>query len=138
MKQNILVLTAVFLCLFSCKQLAYKKHVQDLSISFGSSGGFTGAKEEYILKGKGQLLQIKAFGKDTTQLKTIEKQQLERIFKMAKSREVMAISLDTPGNLTNFISLYKNNNLVKSWQWAEGKEIPEEIKALYMALNKLY
>lgn len=138
MKQKALVLAAVALCLLSCKQLAYKKHIRDMSVSFGSSGGITGAKEEYILKGKGDLLQVRSFGKDTVQIKTIEKEALMDVFKMAESREAMGISLDTPGNLTNFISLYNGDRLLKSWQWAEGTEIPEEIKTLYSALNKLY
>lgn len=138
MNQKIIILTAFVLCQFSCKQLAYRKHIMDMSISFGSQGGFTGAKDEYILKGKGDVLQVKSFGEDTIRLKTIEKEELKKVFKMAESREAMSISLDTPGNLTNFISLYNGRSLVKSWRWAEGTEIPEEIKKLYTALNKLY
>jgi hypothetical protein len=121
----------------SCKYVAYRKYAKGFSISFGQSGGFTGATSEYILNGKGYLSHIKEFSKDTTWLKTIEKKELKHIFKLAESKANMTTEYDKPGNMTKFIRFYKNGELIKNWQWSEGAELPSDLKELDSKLNKL-
>jgi hypothetical protein len=136
---KIKVLFAILAVLLStsCKQLAFGKYARRMTLSFGQSGGFTGAKSEYILTGKGQLFFIKEFTPDTSLLMLVPKNDIKRIFKLADSKNLKKIEMNTTGNMNRFIYLYCDGKHVKTWQWAEGTDIPEELKELNTRLNKL-
>jgi len=133
--KNIFLISAVII-LFSgsCKIIAYKKYAQKLNISFGSGGGFTGAYDEFLLNGKGQLSSIKPFSNDTSLLKTIDKKDFKNVFKTLESKLLQKIELNQVGNMNTFIKLYKNNQLIKSFQWADGATPSTELKELYNTL----
>ncbi len=138
MKARILIVIVAIFASGGCKHIAFRKYIQKYSLSFGHSGGFTGATNEHILTGRGSLYHIKEFSKDTSLLKTIGKKELKHIFKMADSKALKKLELNNPGNLTQFIRFYRNGQLVNSWQWAEGSEPPVEIRELHASLHKLY
>jgi hypothetical protein len=116
--------------------LAYKKYAESLSVSFGSGGGFTGAVDEFILNGNGALKSIKPFTKDTILLKTLAKKDLKTIFKTLESKSLSKIKLDSPGNMTNFITFSKAGKIVQKYQWSQGTTVPNEINQLFTLLNK--
>ena len=134
MKKTV-IFTTIIILITGCKLLAYHKHAESLSVSFGSGGGFTGAVNEYILDGKGILKTVKPFSKDTVILKTIEKKVVKNIFKTLESKELKNISLDLPGNMTNFIRFYDKGKEIKSYQWPQGSDTPKELTELYKLLN---
>ena len=137
MKTVILIsLTVVFLA-GSCRHVAFRKYARNMSISYGGGGGFTGAIDEYILKGTGALYRIKAFSHDTVLLRTIDKKTLKKIILYADSKKLRKTEMNTPGNMSRFIHLYRDGRQVRSWQWAEGADIPAELKELNNRLNKL-
>ena len=70
-----------FVVLCSCSASKVVSQVQ--SIKFGSGGGFTGAVNEYELEANGSLSVI-AKG-DTSQLKVVSKEQMEKILSLAES-----------------------------------------------------
>jgi len=108
-----------------------------MSISFGSGGGFTGAYNEFILNGKGNLSSIKAFTSDTSLIKKIDNKTLKKIFKALESKAIKNTTLNQSGNMNSFIKFYSNNKLIHSYQWADGAIPPQEIKDLYQTLNTL-
>ncbi len=126
-----------FLILSGCKILAYKKYAEPLSISFGSGGGFTGARNEFILQGNGQLKAIKPFTTDTTVITTLSKKVYKSIFNQLESKTLSKLSYEKPGNMTNFITFYNKGELKKNFQWEQGSEIPKELKELYNTLIQL-
>ncbi len=108
-----------------------------MRIQFGSGGGFTGIYKEFSLNGKGQLSSIKTFSKTSTLLKTIDKKTFKSIFKQIESKDFKNITLNESGNLNTFIKFYKDTNIVKTYQWADGKTPPKEISELYQSLINL-
>lgn len=140
MKSRIILFLSLSVCLIavSCKLLNYRGYAGKFSISYGSSGGFSGGTDEYLLNGSGELREIKAFSKDSTLLKTISKSELKKAIKLADSKAIKKISLDESGNMNNFIKIFKEGKLMKSFQWPQGKtDIPSELEQLNSMLNKL-
>lgn len=140
MKSRIIWFLSLSVCLFivSCKLINYRAYAGKFSISYGSSGGFSGGTDEYLLNGSGELREIKAFAKDSTLLKTISKSELKKIIKLADSKALKNISLDESGNMNNFIKIFKEGKLLNSYQWPQGKtDIPTELNQLNSMLNKL-
>ncbi len=121
----------------SCRHIAFRKYVKDMYISYGRGGGFTGATETHIIRGSGSLYHIKAFSTDTVFVKTANKKTLKEIFLYADSKKLKKIDWNKPGNMTGFIHFYRDERIVKSWQWSEGSDIPVELRELYNRLNKL-
>lgn len=136
MKKTIFFSLSVLL-ISGCKILAYKKYAEPLSISFGSGGGFTGARNEFLLLGNGQLKAIKPFTTDTTLLTTLEKKVYKSIFNKLESKTLKNLSYDKPGNMTNFITFYNKADMIKNYQWEQGSEIPKELTELYNTLTQL-
>lgn len=139
---NFILKKAIFLpvcllILMGCKTLAYKKYAKDLSISFGNGGGFTGARNEFILTGTGILKSIKPFTTDTTNRDTLSKKEYKAIFNQLESKPLKDLTQDKPGNMTCFITFYKKGELIKNFQWEQGAAIPKELQALYDQLIKL-
>ncbi len=130
------LLIIVFLWLNSCKHVAYGNYVKKLSLSFGQSGGFSGASNEYLLQGNGKLYHIREFSHDTMYVKTLRNEDIKEIFSKVESRDIKNISLDSPGNLNQFIRLFKQGEPIQAWQWAEGMEIPADLKDLHLLLEK--
>lgn len=140
MKSQIFAGTLLLIMVFtvSCKHIAYRSHAKHLSISFGSGGGFTGAVNEYILKGSGELYEVKAFSSDTVHLKTIPKKDLKKIFKYSESDQIQKILQNESGNMYRFIKLYKDGTLKNNFQWPQGKtDLPAELNELNQLLNQL-
>lgn len=128
-----------FLFIVSCKFLAFKKYAENYTISYGSSGGFTGAVNEFILKGDGSLSEYKSLSKDTVFLKTIAKKDLKNIIKIIDSKNLANIKLDEASNMNSFVRIYKNGNILHSFQWPQGKtDLPKELQELHTQLTKLY
>jgi hypothetical protein len=103
MKTGYLLLIAVF-CLqtLSCKSGDVYKKDKDLSIIFGSGGGFTGATEQYEINGKGSLIKVSLPG-DTALLPSISKSQREYLRQLVNSDSLSRISYNTYANMTSFI-----------------------------------
>jgi hypothetical protein len=137
LRTKILAIVFVVTTCCACKQLAYRKHIKTYSISYGQGGGFTGATTEHILKGDGNLYFIREFSTDTAFVHKIENKKLKQVFRMAESKTLLAIEQDKPGNMSSFIRLYKDKQLVKSWVWAEGAEVAQPLKDLQIQLRTL-
>lgn len=132
--KNLLTIIACVTVLQSCNLFKHEKSPVPYVIRFGSRGGFTGALDEYILKGSGILQKIDHFRGDTTILKTLTKKETSGIFEKVTSEQFSNIYLDQEGNLNYFLKLMEGQLLVKSWQWTEGTEVPTEMKTLYREL----
>ncbi len=123
--------------MMGCKILVYKKYAESLSVSFGSGGGFTGAVDEFILSGNGQLKSIKSFSKDTIVLKSLSSKEIKKIFKMLETKSMDNIKLETPGNMTSFIYFSKAGKITHKYQWPEGSSVPKEIAEIFKLLCQL-
>lgn len=141
MKHKLLlgIIFFTFLFIVSCKFLAFKKYAENYTICYGSSGGFTGAVNEYILRGDGNLSEHKSLNKDTVFLKTIIKKDLKNIIKIIDSKDLSKIKLDEASNMNTFIRVYKNGTILHSFQWPQGKaDLPKELQELHTQLTQLY
>lgn len=139
MTNNRILLTFIFSSiLISCRFLSYKSYSKDLSISFGSGGGFTGEINEYILEGNGNLFLHKSLSNDTILLKNIEYKNIKNILKLSESNEIQLSNLKETGNMTNFIKIYKNGNQLKAISWPQEKtDLDLPIKVLNSKLYSL-
>jgi hypothetical protein len=108
-----------------------------LSISFGNSGGFTGAVNEYILNEDGGLYKVilHQSGADTLFKLKLEKQETSYIFNRISDDTIKQIELNEAGNFTYFIALVKNRAILSSYHWTDISDVPVQLKALYERLN---
>jgi hypothetical protein len=120
--------------LYACK-LSYGKQILKHNIYFGSSGGFTGARDEYVLKGSGNLYKINSSTNDTTFVKKADSKATRDIFKRAESETLLGINLNQPGNMNHFINIYDEAGLVKGFLWTEGSTLPQELNQFNALLN---
>ena len=121
-----------FVVLCSCSASKVVSQVQ--SIKFGSGGGFTGAVNQYELEANGSLSVI-AKG-DTSQLKVVSKEQMEKILSLAES--VKTIKMNEPKNMYQFIEInYKQEDPYR-WVWGLGRQdLPSELNELFETLTNL-
>jgi hypothetical protein len=136
MKNSLLYSLFLLYAFTGCKQIFHSSKTL-YALHFGESGGFTGAKREYILKGDGRLYYIKEFGGDTVFVKTVEREKTRKIFKIADSRDVMSYNVNKPGNMNYFIRFYKQGQLVKDILWSGQMVLPGKIQNLHLELDKL-
>ena len=117
-----------------CSCSASKVVSQVQSIKFGSGGGFTGAVNQYELEANGSLSVI-AKG-DTSQLKVVSKEQMEKILSLAES--VKTIKMNEPKNMYQFIEInYKQEDPYR-WVWGLGRQdLPSELNELFETLTNL-
>jgi hypothetical protein len=138
MKTGYLLLIAVF-CLqtLSCKSGDVYKRDKDLSIIFGSGGGFTGATEQYEINGKGSLIKVSLPG-DTTKLPSISKSQRRYLRQLVNSDSLSRISYNTYANMTSFIYVKVKDKPLYSFHWnGESKSLQAPLFALDSFLNTL-
>lgn len=138
MKKLVLTLSVFMMIIFSsCKVFNYKKYAKKFQINYGESGGFTGATSEYMLKGAGELFEIKAFGTDTSKIKQLCNTEVKSLVKLATSKDLSKIKLNQTGNLVQFIKIYESGKLLHNFQWTKGSELPESLKKLHQSLIQL-
>jgi len=121
----------------ACKVFNYKQYAKKFQINYGESGGFTGATNEFMLQGAGELFEIKAFGSDTAKVKQLCNKDVKNILKLATSKKLSKIKLNETGNLVQFIKVYESGKLIQEFQWNKGNELPEPLKNLHKTLINL-
>lgn len=129
MRIAILIITLMICSCASNKPISSEvRHVR-----FGSGGGFTGEVIGYELSHDGGMTLISH--EDTTQFKTIKRQEINELFRIAESIE--QINVMEPSNMYQYIEVdYISSN--KRWVW--GKEfidLPSEINSFYQRLSSL-
>ncbi|UII19765.1 hypothetical protein [Fulvivirga ligni] len=130
MKIFYFLISIVVLC--SCSASKVVSQVQ--SIKFGSGGGFTGAVNQYELEANGSLSVI-AKG-DTSQLKVVSKEQMEKILSLAES--VKTIKMNEPKNMYQFIEINYKQDEPYRWVWGLGRQdLPSELNELFETLTNL-
>jgi len=127
----------ILLTFTSCKLVAYEKYMRKITVYYGSSGGFTGATDTYILSGKGTLSHYNSLKKDTVFLKTIDKDVLKNLIKKFDDKAIKGINLMKSGNMNFFIRIDGNGKELRNFQWTTDTELPVEIKNLNEILQNL-
>jgi hypothetical protein len=138
MKTVYLLLVTIFsLQIISCRSGDVYKKDKDLSIIFGSGGGFTGASEQYEINGKGSFIKVSLPG-DTTKLPSISKSQRQYLRQLVNSDSLSRISYNTYANMTSFIYIRVKEKPLYSFHWnGESKYLQAPLFALDSFLNTL-
>jgi hypothetical protein len=129
-KPILLFLTLIAL-LIGCHSSRSAKKAKEPQISFGSGGGFTGLVEEFILHKNGTLFKVNAGGKDTVLIKTLDKKTTQAFFESISTNTMQKLELNQAGNMNYFVTLLKGREIVRSFHWTDGSDIPQELKKLY-------
>ena len=132
------LLFLIALVLGSCKAPEYSgEELPDAQLSFGSGGGFTGAKKEYILLENGQLFYKNSLVDTLQEMPAIKSGQARKIF-----RELSALTLDTvkfnhPGNTYRYIC-HRRPGTEDRVTWGDLQhQVSPEIAAFYKKLDLL-
>jgi len=128
-----IIFTVLILLTTSCVVTKTQKELTNkfLRITFGKSGGFTGATNEYLLNSKGEVYKIKNV--DTLKINQINKKEIQDISSFIKSSSFKNINLKETGNITYFIEV-KALKFNKKVTWGENSQA-SEIKELYKKLS---
>lgn len=132
MKKLILIFIAALT--FSC---ASKKITQDSTeIKFGSTGGFTGMTNQYLIKGDGKVYKNSI---DTINaINELKKCELKIIHKQLNKLDFENLKLNEKGNMTYFIEV-KTDKFQNKISWsnqAQNDSINQFYKDLVKTLKK--
>ncbi|MFM6982571.1 MAG: hypothetical protein ACKOXF_00445 [Chitinophagaceae bacterium] len=137
MKSQFLTYVIILFIIVSCQSKNLYKKDKDLSIIFGSGGGFTGATEQYELSGRGSLIKVGIPG-DTTKLPSMSKSQKRYLRQLVNSDSLSRISYDTYANMTSFMYVKVKGQQVYSFHWnGDSKVLPAPLFSLDSFLNTL-
>ncbi len=103
-----------------------------IEIKFGSSGGFTGMANEYLIKQDGQV--YKKSSDNLTLINRIENSEIENINNQFVKLYFENLKLNETGNMTYFIEVQTSNykNIIK---WSDQTQ-NDSIKLFYKSLVK--
>jgi hypothetical protein len=137
--KKLLTLLALLPALFACKTTHYTpKTYTGQQITAGTSGGVTGMIKEYVIFDNGQLFVSKGLKEEWKALPKLKRSQTREIFSMAEELDLINVKFNHPGNMTFYLIL-KQPPSTREIKWGEtGMAPPDEVKAFYDFLMKLY
>ncbi|MBN2164656.1 MAG: hypothetical protein JW717_00095 [Marinilabiliaceae bacterium] len=103
-----------------------------IEIKFGSSGGFTGMTNEYLIKQDGKVFKITS---DTlNQLNQIDNSEIKNIDRQIVELEFENLKLRDKGNMTYFIEV-QTSNFINKITWTDQTQ-NDSVRQLYKNLVK--
>ena len=130
-------LLIILISIMSCnvpKQLAEN---ENLSISFGTYGGFTGESVFYKLEANGKLWKFRGLQNDSSLFKQLKKGKVNIVFKQAFKLGVDTLKFQRPGNMNNYIEI-SSTEMLNKIVWEQGSdEINDDVSNYFKDLNNL-
>lgn len=106
-------------------------------IFFGSGGGFTGLSKQYCLTTDGDLYTKTSINGDWDRIQKGKAEDAQPYFSTIDSLNIQDIDINNPGNHYRYVE-YSTTQLKHRVTWGRNPdEIPEDLKLLYKALNKI-
>ncbi len=128
-----------FILLFSfCKTKDYTPtKYEGQKISFGTSGGFTGALDAYHLISNGQLFKQEGRKEVFTAMESVPKKEVAALFQQLLDLKLHELKMDDPGNLSKFIE-YEAGDIKNKIVWpVEDKNANADYNQFYQKLTNL-
>jgi len=133
-KAGLLILIVFMVSCSTPKQFAGS---EDLTISFGTQGGFTGQSIYYKLDADGKLWRFRGIQNDSSLLKQLKKGKVNKVFKQAFKLGLDTLEFSSFGNMNNYIEII-NKNKQNKIVWEQGSdEIGDVISDYFRDLNNL-
>ncbi|MDQ3073636.1 MAG: hypothetical protein M3Q97_10285 [Bacteroidota bacterium] len=127
----------ILVLLSSCRVYDSPAEYKGRQLKYGKGGGVTGAWEQYVLLGNGQVFYRNFQDTVYAELGYIPRKEAKKIFKGLIDAHFYAERFNEPGNMTYFI-FYKDNDESHGLQWGSGTfKTPQSILDLYNRLMKL-
>lgn len=117
-----ILLFVVTLFFISCHD--YRRDFE--SISFGKGGGFTGKYDEYRIDNTGNIYKIDAKASKDIFVKLLPAKKCKEIFKMVSSSGIAKLKINSPYNMSSYISLVTKTDTVRL-VWGDPKKNPPQI-----------
>ncbi len=135
MKIYILGLLSLIFVISSCKTKDIdKKSNEPKTLTFGNSGGFSGATNEYYLSDDGGFIHYESRRSVRTELRNVDKQVVKQVFANFDKLGFNELELNDPGNLTNYLKL-KQGDTEKVLKWGgPNDEVPDLLKKYFTNL----
>jgi hypothetical protein len=131
MLKKILPCLALFFICFSCSKKYTTNNLPLKSVQFGTGGGFTGKKTNYMLLENGQLfLQKDLEGKTFEEVGKLKSKEALAFFKQFE--QFQAVAINRPGNFNHFVMIKNERGEAQYWQWAN------DLKTKDSTVNKLF
>ncbi|HNW50181.1 MAG TPA: hypothetical protein PKH79_03805 [Prolixibacteraceae bacterium] len=124
MKKIFSVMVLFFLAISCCTSKHCVYELTDTQLFFGSSGGFTNAKLEYVLNDDGKIFKVE--GDSIHFIRKISRSQLKKLNQMLDDCKFKEIQLNSPGNMSYFMEL-KSSNGANKVVWSEKTGNPVEV-----------
>jgi hypothetical protein len=134
--KNLHGILIVFAYIFSasCQPSQNLEKASDKVIVFGNGGGFSGQEKEYYLDFNGSLKMKESFKSETTQLTSLKRSRVKKLFKQLDVIQLDTINVKHPGNMYFFIR-YKYSGKVHEVVWGDPQyPVLPEIKQFYESL----
>jgi hypothetical protein len=133
-KAGLLILIVLMVSCSTPKQFADNK---DLTITFGSQGGFTGQDIYYKLDVDGKLWKFRGIQNDSSLLKQLKKGKTNKVFKQAFKLGMDTLKFQRPGNMNNYIEI-NSTKIQNKIVWEQGSDgINDVVPNYFNNLNNL-
>jgi len=132
-----LIFSLIIFCGFvsvGCSTQNVLKEYKDKEIIFGSGGGFTGQVNEYHLDAKGNLKKIVSLSGNESNLESVKKSDLKKIFNSISETDLCNTDFNHPGNIYYFIREIGINDTCEVIWGDPAQKVPEGIGELYNLL----
>jgi len=129
MKIIVFVALAVLTFSCTCQKNQQKSASAFVEISFGSSGGFSGMGNVYLLKSNGEVFKQ---SENPSIINTISKKEIKQISKIISEKDFNNLKFSETGNMNYFIEI-KTGTTVNKLSWTDSSQSPE-IKEFYKTL----
>lgn len=130
MKTFVFLAIVLFSFSCSCQKNQQKSSSAFDEISFGSSGGFTGMGNVYLLKANGEV--FKQSEAVPSKINKISKKEVKQISKIIIEKDFNKLAFSEKGNMNYFIEI-KAGTSVNKLSWTDSSQSPE-IKEFYKTL----
>ena len=128
----LLVSSIVFLGCSSQEKLA---KYNDVEISFGNGGGFTGQEITYSLTSDGVLMMTDKLKNETTEITKLKANKTLNLFDQLTEINIAGLDFNQPGNMYYFIK-ETNKSGTQKVVWGDGENTPPQaVKDYYQLLN---
>lgn len=136
MKRLIPLILVLLLIFFGCSSQKKLAMYDDVLITFGKGGGFTGQQVVYTISNDGKVTINDKLTDKTNVVSTLKAKETLQLFEEFNELNIGNIDFDKPGNMYYFIGETNSKN-EKKVVWSDTENPPQAILDYYQYLNTI-
>lgn len=137
MKHFYVILFALSIVFLGCSSQEKLAKYNDVDISFGNGGGYTGQEITYSLTSDGVLKMTDKLKNETVDITTLKANKTLKLFDQLNQLNIAGLDFNQPGNMYYFIK-ETNKSGTQKVVWGDGENKPPQAVIDYYQLLNSY